>query len=58
MEYGIKEALKFYKLPLETRIKQMQRIMSESKRQFNLKNTAKKYMQIYDKLIKEKQDGK
>lgn len=58
LEFGIKEALKFYKLPLTIRIKQMQRIMSESKRQFNLKNTAGKYMKIYDKLIKEKRDGK
>ena len=58
LEFGIKESLKFYKLPLEKRIKQMQRIMSESKRQFNLKNTAEKYIQIYDKLIKEKRDRK
>ncbi len=58
LEFGIKEALKFYKLPIEIRIKQMQRIMSESKRKFNLKNTADKYMQVYDKLIKEKRDGK
>ncbi len=54
LEYGIKEALKFYKLPIITKIKQMQRIMSESKRKFNLKNTAENYLHIYDKLIKEK----
>ena len=58
LEFGIKEALKFYELPHDKRIKQMQRIMSESKRKFNLQNTAEKYLQIYEKLIKEKQDGK
>ncbi|MCF7857724.1 MAG: glycogen/starch synthase [Candidatus Cloacimonetes bacterium] len=58
LEYGIKEALKFYKLPETTRIKQLQRIMSESKRKFNLKHTAEKYIKIYDKLIKESKDNK
>ncbi|OQX70651.1 MAG: hypothetical protein B6D62_03980 [Candidatus Cloacimonas sp. 4484_275] len=52
-EYGIREALKFYELPFETRKKQIQRIMSESKRKFNMKNTAKEYMKIYDFLIGE-----
>ncbi len=58
LEFGIKEALNFYELPHDKRIKQMQRIMSESKRKFNLQNTAEKYLQIYEKLIKEKKDGK
>jgi len=56
LEFGIKEALKFYGLDIDERIKQMQRIMSESKRKFNLRTTAEKYMEIYDKLIKEKMD--
>jgi ADP-glucose type glycogen/starch synthase len=54
LEFGIKEALKFYSLPPEIKEKQLQRIMSEAKRKFNLKNTAEKYMQVYDILLKEK----
>lgn len=55
-EYEIKEAIKFYKLPDEVKIPQLQRIMSESKRKFNLKQTAEKYIKIYNRLIKEKRD--
>lgn len=58
LEFGITEALEFYQLPFEERLQQQQRIMSESKRKFNLKNTADKYLQIYDKLIKAKRDKK
>jgi starch synthase/alpha-amylase len=54
LEYGISEALQFYKQPKDLKINELRRIMSSSKRQFNLKNTAKQYMKIYDKLINEK----
>jgi len=52
IEFGIKEALKFYELPVKTREKQIQRIMSQSKRMFNMEKTAGEYMKIYEKLIK------
>ncbi len=58
LEYGIKEALNFFEQPSEIKEKQLQRIMSETKRRFNLKRTAEKYMEIYQKLIKEKKDEK
>lgn len=58
LDYGFQEAMAFYKLPLNVKEKQLQRVMSESKRRFNLQKTAEKYMNIYQKLIKEKQDGK
>ncbi|MCF7792513.1 MAG: glycogen/starch synthase [Candidatus Cloacimonetes bacterium] len=58
LEFGIREAMNFYALPTELKEKQLQRIMSESKRRFNLKNTAENYMQIYHKLIREKRDGR
>lgn len=58
LEFGIMEAIKFYELPIDIRIKHMQRIMSASKRKFNLGKTAEQYIAIYDKLIKEKHDGK
>jgi len=55
LEYGIVEALKFYQLPLAVRESQIQRIMTESERDFNLENTAREYMAIYDRLIAESQ---
>lgn len=54
LEYGIREAMQFYQLPPELKEKQLQRIMSESKRKFNLKKTAEKYMNIYDLLLSER----
>jgi len=54
LEYGIKEAIEFYKLPQEIKEKQIQRIMMEAERDFDMENTAKNYMKIYDKLISEK----
>ncbi|MDY6915394.1 MAG: glycosyltransferase, partial [Candidatus Cloacimonadota bacterium] len=56
LEYGISEALKFYSQPSEIKLREIKRIMSSSKRQFNLKKTARKYKEIYDKLINEKQE--
>lgn len=53
LEYGISEALKFYAQPRSVKEPILQRIMSESKRKYNLKNTASKYMEIYRKLIAE-----
>jgi len=54
LEFGISSALAFYALPKAVRIAQLQRIMSNSKRQFNLSNTAKKYMRLYDRMMVEK----
>ncbi|MCF7911081.1 MAG: glycogen/starch synthase [Candidatus Cloacimonetes bacterium] len=53
LEYGIVEALKFYQLPLADRESQIQRIMTESERDFNLEATAISYMEIYDRLIEQ-----
>ena len=53
IEYGIREALRFYKLPLSSKKEQIQRIMSTAKRTYNMKNTAAKYMEIYDKMLAE-----
>ncbi|MBN2461118.1 MAG: glycogen/starch synthase [Candidatus Cloacimonetes bacterium] len=51
LEFGINEALKFYRLPENVKIQNLQRIMSESKRKFNLQKTAEKYMEVYQKLL-------
>jgi starch synthase/alpha-amylase len=55
-EFGISSALAFYALPRPVRTAQLQRIMSNAKRQFNLRNTARKYMNLYDRMMKEKGD--
>ncbi|MCF7920227.1 MAG: glycogen/starch synthase [Candidatus Cloacimonetes bacterium] len=53
LEYGIVEALEFYKLPPEIKEVQIQRIMMEAERDFDMENTARKYMEIYDLLLEE-----
>ncbi len=53
LEYGLIEALEFYKLPLEIREKQIRRIMTEAEQDFSLAATAQKYMEIYDRLIED-----
>jgi len=58
LEYGLVEALKFYQLPLDIRETQIQRIMTESERDFNLEATASSYMEIYDRLIEQSRQGK
>jgi starch synthase len=54
LEYGICEALNFYKQPYEIRKQNIQRIMSHTKRTFNMANTAAKYMDVYQQLLREK----
>ena len=58
LEFGIAEAVKFYKQPTAVKTPHLQRVMSEAKRKFNLQQTAEQYMKIYELLIKEKVDGK
>lgn len=54
LEYAIREAVNFFNLSLEQKEVILKRIMIESKEKFNLKNTAQKYMNVYDQLIQEK----
>jgi len=54
LDYGFQQAIKFYYLPFEVRLKHMKRIIIEGNEKFSLKRTAEKYMQIYDKLLSEK----
>jgi ADP-glucose type glycogen/starch synthase len=54
LEYGIREAIKFYQLPFEVKKQQIQRIISHAKRTFNMANTAAKYMEVYEKMLREK----
>ena len=50
-EYAVREAIKFYDLPFDTRQKQIQRIMNDSKKMFNMKKTAGEYMKVYQKML-------
>lgn len=51
LEFAVKEALMFYAQPFSVRKKNIQRIMRQSKEDFNLEKTAGKYIELYDKLI-------
>ena len=56
LEYGILKAIEFYNLDEMKKKTQIERIMKSAKKDFNLKNTAEKYINIYQQLIKEKRD--
>jgi starch synthase len=50
---AIAEAVKFYREPEDIRRGTLQRVMRESLEQFSLANTAKAYIEVYEKLIAE-----
>ncbi|MBS3740974.1 MAG: glycogen/starch synthase [Candidatus Cloacimonetes bacterium] len=54
LEYGIRRAVDFYKKEDDVKYPTLKRVMKEGREKFNMRNTANKYMQIYDKLIAEK----
>ena len=54
LEYGIKKAIEFYQKDEKIKERTLKRVMKEGRDKFNMKNTAQKYMKIYDKLISEK----
>ncbi len=51
LEWAINEAIEFHLLPDETKEKQLSRIMKESKEKFSLAETAKKYINLYEKML-------
>ena len=50
--WAIQEAVKFYKLPPETKARQIERIMTESAATFNHDVTAQHYIELYEKMLK------
>jgi ADP-glucose type glycogen/starch synthase len=52
LEWAVDEAVKFYDLPDNIKEKHLSRIMKESKARFNLHETAKKYINLYEKMLK------
>ncbi len=50
--WAIDEAMKFYKLPKHIKTKNIMRVMKEAKKRFNHKECAKKYIELYEKMLK------
>jgi len=50
--WAIQEAMNFYKLPAETKARQIERIMIESVATFNHDVTAQQYIDLYEKMLK------
>lgn len=51
LEWAINEAIKFYKMDRKIKQYQIERIMKESIARFNLHETAKKYIDIYENML-------
>jgi starch synthase/alpha-amylase len=50
--WAIKQAMAFYNLPRNVRERQIRRIMTESKATFTHANTARQYIELYEKMLK------
>jgi starch synthase len=50
--WAIGQAMDFYHLPQTTKAAQIRRIMQESKATFTHANTARRYIQLYEKMLK------
>ena len=49
--WAIAQAMNFYNLPAKKKSKQIQRIMKESVAAFNHANTARRYIELYEKML-------
>ena len=49
--WAIEEAMKFYTLPAKTRGKQINRIMTESAERFTYEQSARQYIELYEKML-------
>ena len=50
--WAIKEAMRFYDLPQKVKKKQIERIMTQSASTFNHAVTARRYIDLYEKMLK------
>jgi starch synthase/alpha-amylase len=50
--WAIEQAMAFYNLPGNMKEKQVKRIMNESKNTFTHANTARQYIELYEKMLK------
>jgi starch synthase len=51
LSWAIDQAMSFYDLPLQVRTRQIARVMRESKTAFNHTVTARRYMDLYEKML-------
>jgi len=49
--WAIDKAMEFYKLPRRIKTKNIMRIMREAKDKFNHSECAKKYIELYEKML-------
>jgi starch synthase/alpha-amylase len=49
--WAIEEAMKFYMMPANTRAKQIKRIMTESAKKFTYEQSARQYIELYEKML-------
>ncbi len=49
--WAIEQAMHFYNLPQKIKVKQIHRIMTESAATFNHDNTARQYIELYEKML-------
>jgi starch synthase/alpha-amylase len=49
--WAIEEAMKFYTLPAKTRGNQIKRIMTESAERFTYEQSARQYIELYEKML-------
>jgi starch synthase len=49
--WAIQQAMAFYNLPQEKKARQIQRIMKESAATFTHENTARQYIELYEKML-------
>ena len=45
------QAMLFYQLPLKVKMRQVQRIMRESTATFTHANTARQYIELYERML-------
>lgn len=51
LEWAINQAMKFYTRPADRKEQQISRIMKEGRERFNLSETAKNYIRLYEKML-------
>jgi ADP-glucose type glycogen/starch synthase len=49
--WAIDQAMEFHALPVETREREIRRIMTESAREFSHKEVARRYIEIYEEML-------
>ena len=49
--WAIDQAMQFYQLPKKVKVRQIRRIMKESAATFTHANTARQYIELYEKML-------